>query len=171
MRPWWRKNFLRGELYVSLALGAAFLIWCQYYGGFAIVDGLLKGNRGTIFGTLASMFGSLLGFVIATETLVLTISSVPRLAIVRNSKHYSTLWKVFFSAIWWLAGSTIIALIGLFIDRDTSPHKWILYSCATLIIISITRMARCIWALELVISTVTNPPEPPSSGRKDDSKG
>ena len=68
---WWRRNFLCVEFGIAAAIATAFALWGAYWGGDARVDDFLQGNRGPVYGTVASILGSMLGFVIATLALVI----------------------------------------------------------------------------------------------------
>jgi hypothetical protein len=48
----------------ALAAGGSFVVWERAFGGHTMVDGVLQGNRGSVYGALASILGALLGFVI-----------------------------------------------------------------------------------------------------------
>jgi hypothetical protein len=78
-----------------------------------LIAQILDSQRGTVYGTLASIFGSLLGFVITTVSIVIAFATHERLAIVRASEHYPTLWKVFMSSIRVLGIATVVAFLGL----------------------------------------------------------
>ena len=152
---WWRTNFLHVELGLALLCSVTFVAWAQLCGGGIIVEETLKANRGAVYGALASIFGSLLGFAITAVSIVLGFSTTERLAVVRESKHYPTLWKVFTATIRTLGLATVVALSGLILDRDSSPMKWVLYFTVFASILAALRLARCVWVLENVITLVT----------------
>lgn len=152
---WWRANFLHAEFGVALLCGLIFVIWAQVCGGGALIQETLNGNRGAVYGALASIFGSLLGFAITAVSIVLGFSTTERLAVVRESRHYPTLWKVFTATIRTLGLATVVALLGLILDRDGSPMKWVLYFTVFTMILAALRLSRCVWILENVIELVT----------------
>jgi hypothetical protein len=76
---------LLAELGTALACLAAFILWMEGHGGRAIVDEVLRDNQPAIYSALASIFGSLLGFVIATVAIVVAFDALPRLRVVRES--------------------------------------------------------------------------------------
>jgi hypothetical protein len=154
---WWREHFLYAELGVAVFASIAFITWVDLWRGDQLVFETLRGNRGAIYGALASIFGSLLGFAITAVSIVLGFSSSKRLAIVRESKHYSTLWKVFTAAIRTLGLATAVALVGLVIDRDNAPNRQILYLCVFASSLAALRLARCVWVLENIIGLITAP--------------
>ncbi len=102
--------------------------------------------------------GSLAWYVkvaITSMSVVLGLASAPQLAIVRNSKHYPDLWKVFTAATRALGIGTLIALAGLILDRDSSPVRFILETCVGAAILCVLRLARCLWVLEQIIFLLT----------------
>ena len=152
---WWRTNFLHVELGLALVCGLAFIVWAQIFGGGEVIDETLKGNRGAVYGALASIFGSLLGYAITAVSIVLGLSTTERLAVVRESKYYPTLWKVFTATIRTFGLATVVALLALISDRESSPMKWVLYLTVFALILATLRLSRCVWVLENVIILVT----------------
>lgn len=150
-RYWWRQNFLLAEFLVALMGTAGLLLWCLRGNGFQEIEKLVHGNRGQIYGTLASICGSLLGFVIATLSVVLGFTASRRLDILRKSKHYRQLWGVFTSAIRVLGFTTFAWLIALFIDRETCPRLPLLIVCFGATVLAILRLARAVWVLERIV--------------------
>jgi len=157
MREWYGKHFLGAEMAGAFAVSAAFVYWAEFAGGNAIVDGVLTGNRGAVYGALTSLFGTLLGFSIATVSIVLGFINSERLEIVRNSTHYPTLWRIFNSANWVLGFATVFALAALVIDTDRLRIRWMLYANLVFLLLSMVRVARCVWVLEKVINLITAP--------------
>lgn len=154
---WWKTHFLMAEFGLALLLAAGFYVWVERYNGSGIVNSTLTGNRSAVYGTLASITGSLLGFVLATVSIVFGFATHERLAVVRESPHYMTLWKVFTSSIRWLGVATVFLLTGLLLDRDTSPTRLVMHLCVLVFLLAIFRLARCVWVLEKVIGLVTSP--------------
>ncbi|HMQ17002.1 MAG TPA: hypothetical protein PKC49_13615, partial [Phycisphaerae bacterium] len=118
---YWGRCFLGCELITALVLFAAFVVWAEYYNGYADIADILKDRRSAIYGTLAAIFGSLLGFAITAESIVLGLSGHERLDIVRKSKHYPTLWRVFTATIRALAFAAVAPLFSLFPHRGEPP--------------------------------------------------
>ena len=158
-RGWWRANFLACEFWLAALLAATFGLWAELCRTWPRVNGQLSGNRSEIYGALAAVFGALLGFTITSVSIVLGYADSDRLAIVRRSKHYPTLWKVFSSANKALALATASALIGLVLDRDADPVRWLLYLNVFATSLAAFRIARCLWVLERVIRLITTASE------------
>jgi hypothetical protein len=160
MMRWWGAHFLIAEGTVATAVAAAFGLWVRFGNQAALVDVFLKGNRTALYGALASVFGALLGFVITTLTIVLGFSQHPRLARVRNSRHYGTLWKVFSASIRAMAFATAAPMVALLLDRDESPMYFVGLVVFWSGLLGVARLARCIWVLENIVEIVTKPEEP-----------
>ena len=155
MIPLWRKNFLPIEYGLAVVVTCGFAIWIFLFEGVQHINVILASNRATLYGTLASISGSLLGFVLTASSIVLSLSNSPSLAILRNSKHYPTLWKIFNATIKTLAFSTFTTLTCLLFDRDNKPVTWLVVPAIFAVILSCFRLMRTIWAFERVISLVT----------------
>jgi len=154
---WWRKHFLRVELYISIIITISFIVWYKWLGGENSLQCFLNGNRPSIYGTAASIFGSLLGFVITATSIVLGFSTSDRLKVIRDSSQYSTLWQVFNSTIRALGIATITTFMALIFDRDPSPIPALLFASLFGVTFSVFRLLRAVWVLENVISLITLP--------------
>jgi hypothetical protein len=149
---WWRKHFLLVELFLAITLTAMLGFWSARWGGHEVLLNLVKGNRGAIYGALASLFGSLLGFSITAMSIVLGFTTSERLALLRSTSHYKDLWAIFTSAIRVLGITTIGALIGLIFDREVVQRPYIFVACVGLSTLCILRMVRCLWVLERIVA-------------------
>lgn len=151
----WRRHFLPVEFGAALLVWGFFVLWAEEFDGVVALDYTLQGNRGAVYGTAASIFGALLGFVIAAVAIVLGYADSPRLAVLRASKHYTTLWRVFIANIRALAFATVVALLALVLDRDGAPVHLLLYATAFAALLVGVRLGRAMWILENVIHLVT----------------
>lgn len=146
--------FLELELIASIVLAGAFTIWMFRFGGSAVVNDILDQNRSAVYGTLASILGALLGFVITALSIIIGYTTNEKFEFIRSSRHYFTLWRVLLSTIKALSLATAAMVVGLIFDRDTSPQNWILCVCVFTILFSLFRLRRCIWILENVIHII-----------------
>jgi hypothetical protein len=151
------NQFFVVSFFASLVISTAFGVWCEWMGGKPIVSELLKGNRSAIYGALATIFGSLLGFVITAVSIVLGFSTSDRLAFVRRSKHYPALWRSFTDAIRVLGVATLTTLAALIFDRDNYQSYNIVYIGFFFSTWAIVLLCRSIWALENVVTLVALP--------------
>ena len=158
MPGFWKRNFLIAEGVLAILLTICFAAWFWGFGGKAATFALLKDNRAPLYGTMASIFGSLLGFVITATSIVLGFSASDRLVVVRESAQYPMLWKTFSATIRALAGATVVALLCLLVDRDSAPTSWLGVPLFFVVLLSLLRISRTIWVLEHIIGLVTKPP-------------
>lgn len=127
------------------------------YKGCEFWDDILFGfdikTRAAIYSTIASITGSMLGFIIATTSILLGFLSSDKLEIVRKSKFYPQIWQVCFSTIRALSLTLLISLLGLFLDfrTDDSSYEWLMVALLYGGLLSLLRIYRSIWVLENVI--------------------
>jgi hypothetical protein len=154
LATWIRLHFLALELAVCALLTAAFFIWIHWGDGATAVDGILATNRGAIYGALAAVFGSLLGFSITAVSVVMLISQDPRMTMVRESKHYKTMWDVFTKGIFALAAATATALLALVMDRDCPHSRFAMTLALGTSLLALARLFSCVWLLEQLVTIV-----------------
>lgn len=126
------------------------------------VELLLLGNRGSVYRTIATIAGSLLGFTLAATSIVFGLLSnqelsKERFCLLIHSKHYPDLWTLFFRLIRYLGLLTICALICLIFNSDSASTTWLTIPLIHLIGMSILGVIRVILVLEKVIRTATAP--------------
>src|SRR5688572_11782627 len=85
------------DLVIALTFSAVVVTVIELLWGRSQVIQTLNGTRQGIYGALASIAGSLLGFSIATVSIVMGFIQAPQLQILRESRHHQTLYDVFFS--------------------------------------------------------------------------
>jgi len=151
----WEANFLLAELFVAVVLFLAFIGWSELINNRQMIDTISLDSREAMYGTFASLFGSLLGFSITAVSIVLGYATDEKLAIVRQSKRYDDLWNVFKSAIRVLALATVFSLLGLIFDKNIIPSYLLFYLNIFSAILALFRVARCVWVMENVILIVT----------------
>lgn len=156
LRNRWRANFLRAEFILAVVGGLATAGWGYWLGGFEVLDAILGRNRAEVYGSLATIFGSLLGFVVVAVSVVLSAAQSDRMAVIRDSDQYDTLWDVFVGTIKSLAFATVVALLALIMDRPDSPVRWIEVVGVFATLLAALRLWRSVWVLEKVIGLVTS---------------
>jgi hypothetical protein len=152
---WWRTNFLRAELLLAILITVLIITVCDVVSISCNIP-ILASGRSILYGTLASIFGSLLGFTITAASIVIAFVDSPRLHIVRQSKHYPALWSIFFSTIRTVGLATLAALAGLLLDEGATTHTWILYPVIFTFLLACFRLARTVWALEKVVGLLAS---------------
>jgi hypothetical protein len=152
----WRRHFLQFELAVVACCTALLTMWTVTYGGQGAMRELMDGRRATIYGTIAGIEASLLGFTIATAAIVLGFTQNQRFELLRRSRHYSTLWNTFTSGIRALACAALATLVALVVDRERHPSTPAMLVCIGFLLLSAVRVARIIWVLERIISIIAH---------------
>jgi hypothetical protein len=152
-----RQRFLQFESLGAVVISASGTVWYSRFGGIVALNDLLESDRTTIYSTLVTTFGTLLGFTIAAASIVLAFSNVSRMAALRESSHYVTLWRVFRAATWSLAVATALAFLSLVGDRDTHPNPVLMWLCFTSSLIAVAYLSNCLWVFDRVLTLLTDP--------------
>ncbi len=158
IRNYWGKHFLGLEFVVAILFTILFVLWAEFLSGKNTVNVILTNNRSEIYGTIAAIFGALLGFIITSISIVIGYISDERFKLLREGKYYYQLWGVFKSTIEALALATIISLVGLILDRDVNPNWIILYFNLFSLILVFFRLYRSIWVLENIVNIMSKRP-------------
>jgi hypothetical protein len=151
----WKRHFIACEFTAACVAVAIVFVWAHWYGGDPVIGKLVSGNRSAIYAALASIFGSLLGFGITAVSIVVAAINSDNLAVLRKSRHYPTLWRVFTVGIRYLAFATVASLLALILDRDSSPSWRAFYLCLLASVWAVAGVARSIWVLENIIQLLT----------------
>lgn len=150
MKPDWRAHI---EVASALVLTAA-LVGVNERWSPGFLEPLLKDNRGAVYGTMASIAGTMLGFVMAAYGIVLTAVGARQFARFRAGTAYLQLWSVFGRAVTALSLATLATLLALIIDRDARPRMWAAYACTCAYLLAIARLINVAQALRLVVVAV-----------------
>ena len=146
---WWQKEFPRAELVLAFILTVGFVIWVACEGKGSVLDG-----RNALYGVLASLFGSLLGFSITSFAIMISLAGSPALGLLRDAEHHNTLVSIMASTIRWLGFGTLAALLAFLTDRGDWHGFWLSYvalvSVALAFFASCFRVARTAWVLTKV---------------------
>ncbi len=153
----WQKHFLELEAAIIVVATVILVSWYSAFDGAFHMNEFILGNRANIYRTTASIAGTLLGFSIAVASLILNFASSPRLALLRESQHYPSLWETFFQATKFLGALTVMALVCLIWDKDSSPCTWLVIPFCFFAGLSAVRLVRVIWILEQIIGIVSTP--------------
>lgn len=160
----WKLNFHWLEPLIVACIAAAVATWLERSGRGWQVECLLRGNRAPIYGALASVFGALLGFVLTAVSIILGFSALPQLALVRESKHYPTLYKAFILTTWVLGAACLSAILALIGDRDDRQWHLGFYAAAVTGLAASVCVVRSVWLLEQIVLIASRPPAPKPGG-------
>ena len=154
---WWARHFLVAEIALTVATAVAIAAWGTWWGGWPAVSAALDQNRGAFYGTVASLAGSLLGFTIAALAIALGALDSRRLVPLRRSHLVPTLINTFTAATVCLGLTTLVALVGLLVDRDGTPRPIVFYGVVLGLLTSGVTLARSVWALQALVRITTAP--------------
>jgi hypothetical protein len=157
---WWKRHFLGAEGLLAIILTAVFVVWLEGFHGYRAVNIVLADRRGLLYSTLAMIDATLLGFVLATTAIVLGFAETPRFELLRNSKQYPTLWKIFTASLRVLGLGTVAALTALLVDRDplSANNNIAMTAVFATSLLAAFRTARAVWALQNIVRIVTKRP-------------
>jgi hypothetical protein len=150
----WRKHFLPIEAGVSFVATLSLGLWLHLDpGADAGARALLKDNRAAVYAALSAIWGSLLGFGIAALSIAMAFSQDGRMAVVRTSNYYGTMWAVFTKNIFAMSIATLASLVALVVDKkDSRSVLMVLVAGSSLF--ATFRLANCIWLLEKLVKVI-----------------
>ena len=151
----WQVHFLGVELVAAGILTGVLILWIEAFDRYGSVEEILRDNRTALYGVMASIFGSLLGFAITTTAIIIGFAQSPQLEVVRRSTHYPTLWKVLTSTIRWLGVALVVSIVAFVLDRDDDSVQLLSYVFVATGLVAGLRLARTVWVLENVIALIT----------------
>ena len=153
VRRFWDDHFEFLEFLLPLVLALAFGSWIYWACGWHVVAPYMEGKRGAIYGTIAALLGSLLGFVIAAAAIVL--GEADRLTFIREAGQLGNLFRVFRKSIVALGCGTISAVVALIIDGEEQAYRWVPTLVLFVTVLSIERVKRTVWILGAVMKHVS----------------
>ncbi|MXX85341.1 MAG: hypothetical protein F4Y71_02675 [Acidobacteria bacterium] len=153
----WNRTPLVADWYVVLAVVAALVVWTWCFDGSDYIDKTLEGIRVSIYRVTMGIAASLLGFSLTVMSVVLGFSSYKRLAIVRKSKHYRTVWRTFFAAVHALGLLLLCAFLALVFDREERPVLVLEVAYAALCLLAGLRLYRSVWILRRLVDLIAKP--------------
>ena len=142
---YYKRHFLGIELGISVFI-TLIIVWLL---SFIDLNTWLIINKTIIYSLIATISTTLLGFVITGISVLIAFSESEKLKLLRESAQFENLFKIYFSAIKYLAIAALISIFGI-IFNDICP-KYIFYALIWAIIISSFRIYRCLWVLENIV--------------------
>lgn len=157
INDWRKSHMLASDTIIVVILLASIALVVHLCGTTPTILETLNGNRPQTYSAVASIAGSLLGFVITAVSIIAAFAGMPRFSMLRNAAQFTAIFHVFFDAIYWLAAATTIALVALVFDTDKSPVASL--SLMSLVIFGITtaRVWRCVWILQRLSKILVKP--------------
>lgn len=151
MKKSYRSHFLGWELVFSLLLTVVIIFLVHKYLGVNVLQNKLTEVRDELYGTLAALSGALLGFVITGLSVLLTTGTNKQMNTLKKSKHYKTVFEIFFSTSKYLGLLLVFSLISLIFDKDSAPVIELTVITLWALIIVSFRILRCLWVLKKIV--------------------
>lgn len=147
----YRKNFLMWEGLAAIIISVATAAVSEFVIGREHLSDLLMDKRTVLYTTLASIGGSLVGFIITALSIIVGLVQGPLFTALRKDPSYSMLFHIFLQTITALAITTGVSLLGIIIDRGQPLSAWIPYVLWWALLLSILRLIRTVWVLRKII--------------------
>lgn len=157
MRKFVERHFELVDMTFCLITFVAAVSWANTSKGSASIIALMDGSRAAFYSALVGLFGTLFGFGAASLAIALTFAHSDRLQIVRESRHWRSLWAVFLRAIKTFAVAALWCVCGLIFDSDKHPSAWFLCVTLGLSMFAALKLYRVIWLFDTVVILVTSP--------------
>jgi hypothetical protein len=131
--------------------------------GFAVqeVCDFLTGRRQDLYAVVVGVHTTMLGFALATLTVVLGYAQSPRFQVLRDSRWFGALFSVFTNALRAFALAFAVALLALLFDRDGRPEHLLTALVGGTTVTALASLVHLLSVLEKVVHIViTNPARP-----------
>lgn len=117
----------------------------------------MRDRRSVIYPALVGLTGSLLGFVIASLTIIVGYADSPRLATVRSSSHWQGLFDAFTTTMRWVGYSTLLSVTAMLFDRETAANLALEAALLGTLGASTVTVIRMLWVLHRIVRVITGP--------------
>lgn len=109
---------------------------------------LVSANKDDIYIIVATISGTLLGFIITSISVIAAFFDSEKLDLIRETGKVEDLFNVFFSTIKFLAITTLIAVVGIISNYWTIL---VFYLVLFTVIVSSFLITACIYVLEIIV--------------------
>lgn len=148
--------------FVGIGLvGGGYALWTYLAENDPLLARLEADTRTTLYGSLSSSAGALLGFTIAALAILFTLDpSRPLVARAQAHQLWTTLNKTLLAAAAALAVLLVAATTALAIDASREPCLWIEGVVFTISVVALLELVVAGFAFALVvITTASSPPQ------------
>ena len=149
----YKKHFLLIEALVPLIITIIVYLIFSHYLTQDQIDILLSNVEEKTYPIISIGAITLLGFIITGISIMITFMETPSLKPLKTSKQYSSLFKIYFSAIKHLAILTFVSGIGILINQNLISQIFF-YLAILFVLTSTLRIWRCLWVLEQFIEII-----------------
>lgn len=153
----WHGTSLSADIWLTAFVTVLLVVWVYCFDGADRVNQVFDGVRVSVYRSTIVVAASLLGFSLTVISVVVGFSSHKRLKLLRESRHYPTVWRTFFGAVHALGLLLLCAFLGLVLDRDQSPVVALEVAYVALCILAALRLHRSVRILRQLVDVIAKP--------------
>ena len=132
----------------------AYVIWFICLGGDDATTRAIGTDLSFVYGTIATVVGSLLGFSIAATALLISMERRESVAPILETVGYKEVKRVFVKASRWLAYATVSGIVSVVLENDKGVGAvqglpYLVFVAGN--VFAVYWVARMVWALEKVM--------------------
>jgi len=156
LKEFYNKNFLIIEFFFSVIITFIIFKVDKFY-NFNLIEKMNQ-NFSVVTCTVASLAGSLIGFIITALTIIISFLALRRFKILKESKQHFVIFNVYKQTIFCLTATTIWSLFILITDNKLFNAQYSPYVTIGLIFLCVFRLYRCVWILNkmTILATIEN---------------
>jgi hypothetical protein len=145
----YKKHFLAVEFFFAFLVSIAAIGLVQYFAPITQVHAALLSSKNDLFGAIAAIHGTLLGFTATALSIITAFPDSTKLQILKKSPHFKTIYTIYFHTIGHLALTTSLAVFGLLTTQGWAIITFYLVLWSSTV--SAFRLGRCIWVLRALV--------------------
>lgn len=158
IRDRYGENYLRYELIISLVTVSILFLVVQTNDKYSSSYDAWTGEvRSTLYPLIATIAGTLLGFIITAVSVIVSFFQVKdtRLSRLEGRAVLDDIYGAYISAIYVLALTTVLSIFGMFVNEQIL--HWISFIILWSALIASLRIWRCLWTLKNLIQIIKKP--------------
>jgi hypothetical protein len=157
MRAFVERHFETLDRLLVAAVAVLLFAYGHYVDRDATVLAVLSGNRTAVYGTVTRLFATVFGFGLTSMSIVLAFAQSPRLDVLRRSKQWATMWRVFTQGLGTFIVVAFAGFVGMLVDRDRAPQPLVAYGTNLLLLLGAVRLYRLLWAFKNLVFIMIRP--------------
>lgn len=144
----YEANFMAFDFIIASVLSTTLILVVEFVIGETDFSDFMHGNRQALYGALAGLSASLIGFLVSSVAVILAFGDMPQLRLLRTTGKYEEIFNVYFDTMRWFAILTILSFAALFFDTDETHRPILSYCVFSVSILGAFRLWRCVWILK-----------------------
>ena len=148
MKKFYRRYFLEIEGTIFWILPILIYLFIKFLKLDALLTYLVSHSSASFYSLIATISGTLLGLIIASVAILISAHESEKLSLLRKSKRYPDIYKLFFRTIEILGITTLVSIIASFLEIS-SPLFFIFL--VGFISLTVYLIYRCVWILKKIV--------------------